>query len=106
MLTRALMFACSGTRLRGGGGGGGGGGDEGSGPFALWAKYLDLLDAKPLATRMVTGFAIGTFGDILSQYTAGGKHLLCLLCVCRCRAAVRLPASILTLARCSQIFAA
>ena len=65
------MFACSGTRLRGGGGGGGGGGDEGSGPFALWAKYLDLLDAKPLATRMVTGFAIGTFGDVLSQYTAG-----------------------------------
>jgi len=39
-----------------------------------WAKYLDLLDTKPLATRMMTGFVIGTFGDVLSQWMSGGEH--------------------------------
>ena len=38
-----------------------------------WSKYLDLLESKPLATRMVTGFLIGTFGDVLSQYMSGGQ---------------------------------
>jgi len=61
------------TRLRGGGGGGDGDGGGDSLPLRYWAKYLDLLDTKPLATRMVTGFVIGTFGDVLSQYMSGGE---------------------------------
>lgn len=42
-------------------------------PMRYWAKYLELLDTKPLATRMMTGFVIGTFGDVLSQHMAGVK---------------------------------
>jgi hypothetical protein len=74
-----LPLLCSdrGTRLRGGGGDGDSGGDGGSLPLRYWAKYLDLLDSKPLVTRMVSGFLIGTFGDILSQYMAGGKRASC-----------------------------
>jgi hypothetical protein len=65
----------SGTRLRGGGGGGGGGDGSGDGNFLLkfWANYLDLLDKKPLQTRMITGFLIGAVGDIISQIMGGTK---------------------------------
>ena len=75
-LTPYLNFVgdamCSGIRLRGGGGGGGGG-DDSNPVFRYWAKYLDLLDKEPLATRVWTGFIIGIFGDVLSQTMAGGE---------------------------------
>jgi len=68
---------CSGIHLRGGGGGGGGDGDGGGSlPQRYWAKYLDLLESKPLATKMATGFVIGVFGDLLSQHMSGSKCLL------------------------------
>ena len=70
------MCVDSGIVLRGGGGGGGGGGGDGDNfIMGYWTKYLDLLDAKPLATRMITGFVIGVFGDVLSQYMAGSESL-------------------------------
>ena len=39
----------------------------------FWAKYLDLLDKKPLQTRIITGFIISAIGDVISQITGGTK---------------------------------
>ena len=63
----------SGVHLRGGGGGDGDGDGGGSLPQRYWAKYLDLLETKPLATKMATGFVIGVFGDLLSQHLSGSE---------------------------------
>jgi hypothetical protein len=34
---------------------------------------LALLDEKPLQTRIITGFLIGAFGDVISQISGGTK---------------------------------
>jgi hypothetical protein len=74
-LTQDVIKRGRGIRLRGGGGGGGDGGGRGDDNIIskFWAKYLDLLDSKPLQTRMITGFLIGAVGDIISQISGGTK---------------------------------